>query len=132
MEGHVCIYLNDILIFTDTLEEHCRILQMVLECLWLHKLCLRPKKCEFERTRIEYLGLIVLHGKVEMDTVKVSGVMDWSTPTNQKEVQAFLGFANFSVNSLKDFHTMQDPCLSSQRRTQNGPVAIVSNGLLMG
>ena len=82
MEGHVCVYLDNILIFTDTLEEHRQILRIVLKHLRLHKLCLHPKKCEFESTRIEYLGLIVSGGKVEMDPVKVSGVMDWPTPAN--------------------------------------------------
>ena len=86
MEGHVCVYLDDILIFTNTLKEHCRIPQMVLERLQLSKLCLHPEKCEFEQTRIEYLGLIVSYSKVEMDPIKVSGVMDWPTATNWKEV----------------------------------------------
>jgi Reverse transcriptase (RNA-dependent DNA polymerase) len=91
----VCVYLDDILIFTKTLAEHQRILRLVLERLRLHRLYLRPEKCKFERTRIEYLGLIVSQGKVEMDPVKVAGVMDWPVPKNRKEVQAFLGFANF-------------------------------------
>ena len=103
MEGHVCIYLDNILIFTDTLKEHCQILQTVLEHLRLHELCLCPKKCEFEWTRIEYLRLIVSCGKVEMDPVKVSGVMDWPTPTNWKEVQAFLGFENFYCWFIEGF-----------------------------
>jgi Reverse transcriptase (RNA-dependent DNA polymerase) len=95
MEGHVCVYLDDILIFTKTLAEHRRVLWLVLKRLRLHRLYLRPEKCKFERTRIEYLGLIVSQGKVEMDPVKVAGVMDWPVPKNSKEVQVFLGFANF-------------------------------------
>jgi transposase InsO family protein len=103
MEGHVCVYLDDILIFTETLAEHRRILRLVLERLRLHRLYLRPEKCEFERTRIEYLGLIVSQGKVEMDPVKVAGVMDWPVPKNRKEVQAFLGFANFYRRFVEGF-----------------------------
>ena len=95
MEGHVCMYLDDILIFTETLEEHQWLMRIVLECLHRHKLYLHPKKCEFERTKIEYLGLIVSQGQAEMDPVKVAGVTDWPIPSNQKEVQSFLGFANF-------------------------------------
>jgi hypothetical protein len=45
-----------------------------------HKLYLRPEKCKFEKTRIEYLGIIILHNKVEMDPVKIVGVADWLTP----------------------------------------------------
>jgi Reverse transcriptase (RNA-dependent DNA polymerase) len=93
----------DILIFTKTLAGHQRILQLVLERLRLHRLYLRPEKCEFERTRIEYLGLIVSQGKVEMDPVKVAGVMDWPVPKNCKEVQVFLGFKNFYWQFVEGF-----------------------------
>ena len=103
MEGHVCVYMDDILIFTDTLEEHRRLLRIVLACLWEHNLYLRPEKCEFEQMKVEYLGLIVSHGKIEMDPVKVAGVMDWPTPANRKEVQAFLGFANFYRRFVEGF-----------------------------
>ena len=73
-EGVVCVYLDNILIFTKTLEEHHRVTHLVLECLREYKLFLKPEKCEFERTRIEYLGLIISEGQVEMDPVKVAGV----------------------------------------------------------
>jgi hypothetical protein len=68
-----------------------------------HKLYLRPEKCEFEKTRIEYLGVIISHNKVEMDPVKVGGVADWPTPTNKKEVQSFVSFINFYHRFISDF-----------------------------
>src|SRR5262245_65049086 len=76
---------------------------MVMERLRKHKLYLRYDKCEFERTRIEYLGVIISHNRVEMDPVKVSGVAEWPTPTNKKEVQSFLGFANFYHRFIMGF-----------------------------
>jgi hypothetical protein len=91
-EGIVSIYLNDILIFTNSLEEHQRITCLVLDCMREHKLYLRP---EFEKVRIEYLGVIISHNKVEMDPVKIAGVADWPMPSNKKEVQSFVGFINF-------------------------------------
>jgi hypothetical protein len=94
-EGVVSIYLNDILIFTNSLEEHRRITCLVLDRMHEHKLYLRPEKWEFEKTRIEYLGVIISHNKVEMDPVKIAGVADWLMPSNKKEVQSFVGFVNF-------------------------------------
>ena len=94
-QGVVSIYLDDILIFTTTLEEHRTISRVVMERLREHKLYLRHEKCEFEKTRIEYLGVIISHNKVEMDPVKIAGVSEWPTPTNKKEVQSFVGFINF-------------------------------------
>jgi hypothetical protein len=74
-EGIVSVYLDDILIFTNTLEEHHRITCLVLDHMHKHKLYIRPEKCEFEKTRIEYLGVIISHNKVEMDPVNVAGVV---------------------------------------------------------
>jgi hypothetical protein len=91
----VSVYLDDILIFTNSLEEHCRITCLVLDRMREHKLYLRPEKCEFEKTRIEYLGVIISHNKVEMDPVKIAGVADWPMPSYKKEVQSFIGFVNF-------------------------------------
>jgi hypothetical protein len=94
-KGVVSVYLDDILIFTNSLEEHRQITCLVLDHMHEHKLYLRPEKCEFEKTRIKYLGVIISHNKVEMDLVKIAGVVDWLTPSNKKEVQSFIGFINF-------------------------------------
>jgi hypothetical protein len=103
MEGVVCVYIDDILIYAQTLEEHCCISQLVMEWLRKHKLYLRLDKCEFEQTRIEYLSLIISEGQAEMDPVKVAGVTDWPKPQNKKEVQSFLGFTNFYQRFTQDF-----------------------------
>jgi len=54
MEGVVVVYLNDILIFMETLEEHRRVTRRVMELLWKHNLFLKPEKCEFEKIEVEY------------------------------------------------------------------------------
>jgi len=95
MKGAVYVYLDVILIFFQGLAEHWTIVHWVLQRLHKHQQYLRPEKCEFKCTKIEYLGLIISEGKAEMDPVKVHGVTEWPKPQNQKEVQAFLGFANF-------------------------------------
>ena len=102
-EGVVVVYLDDILIFTETLEEHWKVICHVLEPLEKHKLYLCPNKCEFKRTMIEYLGVIISHNSVVMDPVKITGVTKWPTLTNKKEVQSFLGFTNFYWRFIMDF-----------------------------
>jgi hypothetical protein len=83
-EGVVSVYLNDILIFTNSLEEHCRITCLVLDHMRGHKLYLWLEKCAFEETKIEYLGVIISHNKVEIDLVKIAGVVDWPMPSIKK------------------------------------------------
>jgi hypothetical protein len=68
-----------------------------------HKLYLHPEKCEFEKTNIKYLNVIILHNKVEMDPVKIAGVADWPTPSNKKEVQSFVSFINFYRRFIPGF-----------------------------
>ena len=102
-EGVVVVYLDDILIFTKTLEEHRKVVRKVLEILREHGLSLKPEKCEFEKTSIEYLGVIISHDLVNMDPVKVAEVLEWPTPSNKKEVQSFLGFVNFYRQFIEGF-----------------------------
>jgi len=94
-EGVVVVYLDDILIFMETLEEHQKVTCCVLELLEKHKLYLRPDKCKFEKTTVEYLRVIISHNSVSMDPVKIASVTEWPALTNKKEVQSFLGFTNF-------------------------------------
>jgi len=108
-KGIVVVYLNDILIFTKTEEEHERAVRRVLEVLAEHRLFLHPEKCEFHRKQIEYLGLVISENKVEMDPVKVTGVRNWPTLENQTDVQAFIGFVNFYRYFIWDFTTIARP-----------------------
>jgi Reverse transcriptase (RNA-dependent DNA polymerase) len=94
-EGKVIVYLDNILIFTETLEEHQEVVKKVASLLHIHNLFLKLEKCEFECTEIEYLGVIISHNFVHMDPIKVAGVSEWPIPCSKREVQWFLGFTNF-------------------------------------
>lgn len=101
--GKVAVYLGDILIFTETLTEHRTIVNDVLARLARHDLYLRPEKCEFERSSIEYLGLVISEGEVRMDPVKIEAVKDWQAPTSLHDLRGFLGFANFYRQFIEGF-----------------------------
>jgi hypothetical protein len=102
-EGHVIIYMDDILIFTETLEEHRQVVQKVLQRLIDEDLYLKPEKCFFERSSIEYLGMIISYDQVRMDPAKVAAIMEWPIPKTVKDVQSFLGFGNFYRRFIQDF-----------------------------
>ena len=69
-EGVVVVYMDDILIFTESLEEHHKIVRHVLEILRHNNLYLKPEKCLFEQLEVDYLGLILSQGQVAMNPVK--------------------------------------------------------------
>ena len=108
-EGVVVVYLDDILIFTKTLDEHQKVVRQVMELLQQYGLSLKPEKCEFEKTSIEYLGVVVSHDSVKMDPAKVARVSEWPTPSNKKEVQSFLGFTNFYWRFIEGFSHIARP-----------------------
>ena len=101
--GKVAVYLDDILIYSTDLEDHCKVVREVLHRLQEHDLFLRPEKCEFEQTSVEYLGLVISEGTVRMDEVKVKAIAEWPAPKNLRELRGFLGFANFYRHFIKDF-----------------------------
>lgn len=106
VEGIVVVYLDNIFIFTRTVEEHARAVWRVLEVSVEHKLFFCPGKCKFQKEWIKYLGLVILENKMSIDPIKVAGVCEWLTLENWTDVQAFLGFVNFHRRLIQDFLTM--------------------------
>ncbi len=115
-EGFVVVYLDDILIFTETMEEHAQITKRVLQILADNKLYLKPEKCQFHKTELDYLGHKISHDTIAMDPIKVAGVTEWPTPKTKKELQSFLGFVNYYRRFIKDFSRIGPSTPSSNRK----------------
>jgi len=79
MSGKIVIYMDDILIFSQTMDEHRSIVKQVLQIL-ADKLLLHPKKCKFHQTKIEYLGVILSQDSIETDPTKMKEVAQWPEP----------------------------------------------------
>ena len=91
IDQFVMAYLDDILIFSNTLEEHVKHLRLVLAKLREHKLFAKSSKCEFAKHSVEYLGHVVTPDGLSPEDSKTKAIHDWPTPRCQKDVQSFLG-----------------------------------------
>ena len=88
-EGVTIVYMDDILIYATTLELLEKYTKRVLQKLRDHNLFLKAKKCEFNKTKMEYLGLVVEEGRISTDSIKVKGFADWPVLTCIKDAQSF-------------------------------------------
>ena len=95
VEGWLIIYMDDLLIYSDNDKDHEEQTKRVLQHMRELDLYLKLEKCSFNVSEVEYLGMIVKPGSLAMDPVKVAGIADWPIPATVKDVQSFLGFANF-------------------------------------
>jgi hypothetical protein len=94
--GTICfIYLDDIIVYSRTKEEHKRHLEIILTRLSEHKLYCARDKCRFFQSEIKFLGYILGDGKVSPDPSKIKAMLDWPRPTSVKEVKMFLGLTGF-------------------------------------
>ena len=89
------IYLDDVIIFSKTPEEHVECLAAVFEKISKAGLKLKPSKCEFFKSRINYLGHIVSKNGIETDPKKIEAIQNWPRPKTVHDVRSFLGFTNY-------------------------------------
>ena len=107
-------YIDDIVIATETIEDHLERIREVFECLREASFKMRAEKCDFMRTETKYLGRVVSSEGIKPDPAAVSKSQEWMPPRNREELQSFLGFANYYRDFIP-FHAakvqpMQERC----------------------
>eukprot|EP00170_Pyropia_yezoensis_P003250 contig_13592_g3257 len=95
IDRFVCAYLDDILIYSKSLDQHLFHLRNVLTTLREHKLYAKLSKCEFGCTSVDFLGHVVSPNGFEMEHTKTESIRMWPTPRTKKDVQSLLGLVNF-------------------------------------
>ena len=89
------VYLDDILIYSDTPKEHVQHVCLILKALQEHGLYVKLEKCEFHVQEINFLGFVITPNGVRMSDDRISTITEWPVPRSLTEIQIFLGFANF-------------------------------------
>ena len=118
LDKFVLAFLDDVLIYSRTPEEHVLHVRQVLEALRQNKLYAKPSKCEFFKESVEFLGHIVSADGIRPVEDKVKAVLAWPTPTNLKELRAFLGLANYYRRFIRGFAGLAEPLTDLTRKDQ--------------
>jgi transposase InsO family protein len=109
INGKIVVYVDDILIFSTDLKSHREAVKQVLSKLQDNHLYLKPEKCEFEQSKVTFLGMVISENSVAMDESKVTATKEWPVPTNKRSLQQFLGFTNYYRRFIKDFGMIARP-----------------------
>ena len=121
LTDYCCIaYMDDILIFSKTEEEHEAHVKAVLERLRWYKLFIKLSKCEFHVKEVDFLGFRVGANGISMDPSRVTAIQEWPNPKTHRDIQVFLGFANFYRVFIEGYSKITAPMTNLLKGMQNG------------
>jgi len=117
-QGDMAIFIDDILVVTDIKKRHNELVKEVIKRLEENDLFVKPEKCKWKVRGVEFLGVVIGPKGVEMQKEKIEKVLNWPVPRNIKEVQKFLGLANYYRRFIKDFARIAAPLHVLVRKEQ--------------
>ena len=109
----VIVYLDDILIYNRSKEDHIRHLNYVLRKLHQEKLLVNLNKCSFMKEELVYLGFVISADGLKMYPKKIKAIIEWSSPKSVFEVRSFHGFASFYRKFIRNFSKINAPIIDT-------------------
>jgi hypothetical protein len=110
------VFLDDILIYSNTEECHLQHLRMVLQVLREHQPYAKLSKCSFYQKQIHYLGHIISEKGIAVNPKKIEAIREWSAPNNIVEARSFMGLANYKKRFIEGFSKIAHPMTSLQKK----------------
>ncbi|GKA43340.1 reverse transcriptase domain-containing protein [Tanacetum coccineum] len=118
LDNFVIVFIDDILIYSKTKEDHEVHLGLVLELLRKEKLYAKFSKCEFWLQEVHFLGYVVNQNGIHVDPSKIEAVKNWKTPTTPSEIRSFLGLAGYYRRFIANFSKIAKPLTSLTQKNQ--------------
>ena len=103
LDRFVIIYMDDILVYLNTKDQHIKYVKMVLEILKQKNLRIKTEKCRFHVQKITFLGFVITPRNIQMETTKMDNIQTWPTPENIKDLQKLLGFMGYYQNMIPKY-----------------------------
>ena len=116
VEEKVAVFIDDVIVATETEEGHDEIVEEVLRRLEENDLFVKPEKCIWKVREVRFLGVIIRENGVRMEKEKVQRVIKWPVPKSVKDVQKFLGLANYYRWFVKNFAKIARPLHEMTRK----------------
>ncbi|KAJ9536518.1 hypothetical protein OSB04_un000312 [Centaurea solstitialis] len=116
LDEFVIVFIDDILIYSKTAEEHGEHLRKVLEMLKREQLYAKFSKCEFWLKEVQFLGHIVTQEGIKVDPAKIEAIKDWESPKSPSEVRSFLGLAGYYRRFIEHFSTIATPLMALTKK----------------
>ena len=101
--GEVVSFIDDIIVGTEKEKEHNEVVEEVVRRLAENDLYVKPEKCKWKIKEVRFLGVVIGPEEIKMEEEKIKGVLDWLAPKRVKDVQKFLGLANYYCWFIKNF-----------------------------
>ena len=117
-QGDIATFIDNILVTIDIEEGYNKLMEKMLKRLEENNLFVKPEKCKWKVREVEFLGVVIGPKGEKMQREKVEGVLNWLVPRNVKEVQKFLGLANYYRRFIKDFARIAVPLHVLVRKEQ--------------
>ncbi|CAN6571533.1 unnamed protein product [Malus baccata var. baccata] len=109
LDKFVVVYIDDIVVYSKTLEEHVEHLRIVFKTLREHELYVKKEKCSFATKEVEFLGHKINEGKLMMEKGKIKAIQEWEPPTKVLTLRSFLGLANYYQRFIKGYSAIAAP-----------------------
>ena len=107
--GKVAVFIDDVIVRTETEEGHDELVAEVIKRLEENNLYVKPEKCKWKVRKVDFLGVVIGLEGIKMEKEKIKGILEWPTPKGVKDVQKFLGLANYYRQFIEGFATVARP-----------------------